>query len=53
MNLLKQKADVSELEKLNELKSNKVYSEAIIDIQTILSKQLKQLLVLFVEITNC
>ena len=53
INLLKQKADVTDLEKLNELKSNRVDCEAILDIQTMMSKQFKQLLVLFVEITNC
>lgn len=47
------KADKVELERLFELKSNKVDSENILDIQTIMTKQFKHILVLFIEIVNC
>ena len=51
--LMALKADKTEIERLYELKSNKVEQENILDIQTIMSKQFKHVLVLFIEIINC
>ena len=42
-----------DIERLYELKSNKIDVENVLDVQTIMSKQFKHILVLFVEITNC
>lgn len=47
------KADKTDLEKLFEIKSNKIDIENVLDIQTIIGKQFKHILVLFMEITNC
>lgn len=47
------KAEKKDIERLFELKSNKIDIENILDVQTIMSKQFKHILVLFVEITNC
>lgn len=51
--LMALKADKTEMERLYELKSNKVDQENILDVQTIMSKQFKHVLVLFIEIINC
>jgi hypothetical protein len=51
--LMALKADKTEIERLYELKSNKVDQENILDVQTIMSKQFKHVLVLFIEIINC
>lgn len=46
------KADKADLEKVFELKSNKIDFENILDVQNIMSKQFKHILVLFIEIVN-
>ena len=47
------KADKAEVERLNHIKCNKVDSENILDIQSIMCKQFQHILVLFIEIVNC
>ena len=47
------KADKSELDKLYEQKTNKIDFENILDIQEIMSKQFKHIVVLFIEMLNC
>ena len=51
--MLQTKADKSELERLYEVKSNKVDFENILDIQQIMSKHFKHVMVLLIEISNC
>lgn len=51
--MMTMKAEKKDIERLYELKSNKIDVENVLDVQTIMSKQFKQMLVLFVEITNC
>lgn len=50
--MLSMKADVTDLERLYELKINKVDFENVLDIQSVMSKQFKHILVLFMEIIN-
>lgn len=47
------KADKNDLEKVFELKCNKIDFENVLDIQNIMCKQFKHILVLFIEIVNC
>ena len=47
------KADKTDLDKLFTIKSNRVDTENILDVQSIMAKQFKHILVLFVEIVNC
>ena len=51
--MMTMKAEQKDIERLYALKSNKVDVENVLDVQTIMSKQFKHILVLFVEITNC
>lgn len=46
------KADKVDLEKLYEIKSNKVDTDNMLDIQTMMQKQFKHILVLFIELIN-
>lgn len=47
------KADRIDLERVFELKSNKIDLENILDVQSIVTKQFKQILVLLIECVNC
>lgn len=51
--LMQLKADKQDLDKVFALKMNKVDFENVLDIQSVMSKQFKHLLVLFIEIINC
>lgn len=47
------KADKSDLERVCEVKCNKIDFENVLDIQNIMCKQFKHILVLFIEMLNC
>ena len=51
--MLSLKADKADLEKLDLMKCNKVDSENMLDIQSIMCRQFQHILVLFIEIINC
>lgn len=50
--LLIMKADKMDIEKLYEIKSNKAETDNMIDVQTMMHKQFKHILVLFIELLN-
>lgn len=50
--ILIMKADKVDLEKLYEIKSNKVDTDNMLDIQSMMQKQFKHILVLFIELIN-
>lgn len=47
------KADRESIDILHKVKTNKIDTEMIKDVQIMMSKQFKQILVLFVEMVNC
>jgi hypothetical protein len=51
--VLGQKADREQIDILQKNKQNKIDSEMIKDVQIIMAKMFKQILVLFAEIVNC
>lgn len=51
--MMQMKADKNDLERVCELKCNKIDFENVLDIQNIMCKQFKQILVLFIEMLNC
>ena len=51
--MLSLKADKEDLEKIHLAKCSKMDSEVIKDVQNIMCKQFKHILILFVEIVNC
>ena len=51
--MMQMKADKNDLERVCELKCNKIDFENILDIQNIMCKQFKHILVLFFEMLNC
>lgn len=51
--MMQMKADKNDLERVCELKCNKIDFENILDIQNIMCKQFKHILVLFIEMLNC
>lgn len=46
------KADKIDIEKLYDIKSNKIETDNMINVQQIFSKQFKQILVLFIELIS-
>lgn len=51
--ILGQKADREQIDVLHKVKQNKIDSELIKDVQIVMCKMFKQILVLFVEVVNC
>ena len=51
--MLNMKADKTDIENVLETKCNKMDAETIKDVQSIMCKQFKHILVLFVEVVNC
>lgn len=52
-NMLQMKADKIEIEKLYEVKTSKIEFENILDIQQVMSKQFRHIVILFIEIVSC
>ena len=50
--MLIMKADKVDIEKIYEIKSNKTDTDCMLDVQEIMHKQLKHMLILFVELVN-
>lgn len=50
---MQMKADKSEIEKLYEVKTSKIEFENVLDIQQIMSKQFRHIVILFIEIVSC
>jgi len=46
------KADKVDIEKLYEIKSNKLDTDNMLDVQTMMQKQFKHILILFIELIN-
>ena len=46
------KADKIDIEKLYEIKSNKLDTDNMLEVQQIMSKQFKHILILFIEVVN-
>lgn len=46
------KADKIDIEKLYEIKSNKIDTDNMLEVQQIMSKQFKHILILFIEVVN-
>lgn len=51
--MMQMKADQSDLERLYDVKINRVDFESMLDVQGVMSKQLKHVLVLMIEVINC
>lgn len=46
------KADKVDIEKLFEIKSNKIDTDNMLEVQDIMNKQFKHILILFIELLN-